>query len=78
MSYKELKFKGSKIVKNKPKPPSKHIQTADLGTAIQFLSDNLNNIMYGAAAFNVGALGATRYGINKIRNRFKAEDAKPK
>ena len=53
MAYKELKFTKPRIVKNQPKPPSKHIQTADLGTTIQFLSDNLNNIAHGAAAFNL-------------------------
>ena len=81
MSYKELKFKGSKIVKNKPKPPSKHIQTADLGTTIQFLSDNLNNIVHGAAAFNLGALGYTGHRMLKYfrgDHTASGRDAKPK
>tara|TARA_Y100000401_G_scaffold26513_1_gene18839 strand:+ start:3169 stop:3414 length:246 start_codon:yes stop_codon:yes gene_type:complete len=81
MAYKELKFTKPRIVKNQPKPPSKHIQTADLGTTIQFLSDNLNNIAHGAAAFNLGALGYTGHRMLKYfrgDHTASGRDAKPK
>ena len=77
MAYEELKFKNSKVVKNKPKPKSKHIKTADLGTVAQFLSDNLGNIITGGAgavaglggyaAYELGKLGAFRRQQDKLR-----------
>ena len=79
MGYEELKSKDSKIVKkNKPKPKSKHIKTADLGTAAQFLGDNVGNIITGLGIVS-GAVGGKlghmawkmRQHNKKIMNRFR-------
>lgn len=79
MAYEELKFKDSKIVKkNTPKPPSKHIKTADLGTVAQFLGDNVGNIITGFGILSgavVGKIGHQAWEMRqrnkKIMNRFK-------
>ena len=69
MAYEEIKFKKSKVVKNKPKPKSKHIKTADLGTVAQFLSDNIGNIATGVAALNLGIVAKAGHMVWKMRKR---------
>ena len=70
MAYKEIKFKGPTVFKNQPKPPSKHIQTADLGTILPFLSDNLGTIITGGAGVISGLAGYAGYELGKL-NRFR-------
>lgn len=72
MAYEEIKFKKSKVVKNKPKPKSKHIKTADLGSVLPFLSDNLGTIVnIGTGAMGVigGLAGYEGWKIGSFRRR---------